>query len=245
MTIYTPIYTSIVAVYAKTGLSSSEVDLNDDNIMRAIIQDAEDELELETRRKFGDAQTVTEYFSIKRSDIVGNAQSSIQLNKYPVQSITALVVYDTQGNAITTYDTLSSAEVSAGTYISDDYRLELVNDPLSDTPVPSGRLVLLSDTFPEGDNHVKCTYTYGYASVPSAVRNVATCLAGIRCWIRFLGGQYNRLNSYGIPQQNVNKGDFYARGMQNIQNLTDEANRLLNIIGRRNRRIVASTGGTR
>ena len=75
--------------------------------------------------------------------------------------------------------------------------------------------------------------------------DLATCLAGIRAWLRFLGGEYNRLNSYGIPQQSVNKGDFYARGMQNIKLLTEEAERLYKRIGKRKITFFASSGGDR
>ena len=69
-------------------------------------------------------------------------------------------------------------------------------------------------------------------------------MAGVRAWVQFMGGQYNRFNSYSVPQQSVNKGDFFQRGKQMINELTQEANRLLDRIGRGTRRLAFGTGGS-
>jgi len=68
-------------------------------------------------------------------------------------------------------------------------------------------------------------------------------MAGIRAWIRFLGGQYNRVNDYSIPQQSINKGDFYMRGKQNIETMQNEIDRILERVGRRSR-VLFTTSGT-
>lgn len=243
--VYTPVYTSVTAVQSKTGLSNTEVDLTNDNIVQATIQDAEIELETLTGRKFVNGSAITEYLSTKDKDILGNYSTTIILNHYPVQSITEFKILDIDGDATSTFATLASASIAAGTYQTTDYWLQVQNDPLTNTVTPNGKIGLKTQTIPAGTNNVKIAYTYGYSTVPVAVRDLATCLAGIRCWVRFLGASYNRLNEYSIPQQSVNKGDFYKRGEQNIQMLTDEANRLLDRIGRKPRVLLFSTGDPR
>jgi hypothetical protein len=248
MTAYSCIYTSVTYVQAKTGLSNTEVDLTNDNIVRMTIEDAENEVNMLTGRKYITSTAVTEYFDGPKTDSVGytgDKAASITLNNYPILSITECKVLDADGDVNTTYDTLTTAEISAGTFYSADYRLHTMEDPLTGGMVCYGKLSLISDEFPTGIQNVKVAYTYGYASVPVPIRDLATCLAGIRCWIRFMGGCYNRLNSYSVPEQSVNKGDFYDRGMKNIQLLTDEAEKLLERIGRKARTLFYATGEDR
>ena len=136
-------------------------------------------------------------------------------------------------SVVEAYSTLTSVQIAAGTYYTDDYWLDTMEDPITGSVIPYGKITLITDEFPVGMNNIKVSYTYGYASVPVAVRDLATCLAGIRAWIRFMGGSYNYLNSYSIPQQSVSKGDFYDRGQKMIDQLTNESNRLLDRIGRK------------
>jgi hypothetical protein len=182
---------------------------------------------------------------MRDQDIIGNYQSSVVLRHRPVQSITEFKILDTSGTATSTFGTLTSVQIAAGTFSTTDYWLEVSNDSITNTVVPNGTIKLKTQTFPEGDNNVKVSYTYGYSSVPVLVKDLASCLAGIRVWIAFLGGQYNRLDSYSIPQQSVQKGDFYSRGRQNIEQLRAEAEGLLDRIGRRLRTTFFATGGAR
>lgn len=202
-------------------------------------------MELLTGRKFTSGNAVTEIQSVKREDVLGNKVSTILLSNFPVQSITEFKCIASDGTASSTFGTLTSAQIAAGTYYTADYWLDVMEEPLNRSVVPTGRITMITYTFSEGTNNAKISYTYGYTSVPTVIRDLATCLAGIRAWLRFLGGSYNRINSYSIPQQNVNKGDFYARGMQNIQMLRDEADRLLDRIGRKPRTLFFSSGGSR
>lgn len=241
---YSPIYTTVNYVQAKTGLSNTEVDLSSDNIVRMTIEDAENELEVLIGRKFTDANSYTEYININREDILGNKQTSFTLSNYPIQSITTLLELDISGNTTYTYVTLSAAQISAGTITTTDYWLE-TEESLNVAQACTGKVTLKVRSLNQGTQVIKAVYTYGYSTVPVEIRDLATCLAGIRCWVRFLGASYNRLNSYQIPQQVANKGDFYQRGQQNIQMLTDEANRLLDRIGRKPRTFFTSTGGSR
>jgi hypothetical protein len=235
-------YTNASLIYAKTGLSATEVNLSDSNILAVVQSDAESELEALTSRKFTDANSITEYIDGKDKDVIGNAQTAIQTNHFPIQSITEFLILDMDGNAMSTFGTLTAIQIAAGTVSTTDYWLGTQNDPLNDSVIPNGRIKLKTQTISKGTSNVKISYTYGYTTVPVPVRDLATCLAGVRMWIIFLGGQYNRLNSYSIPQQSVDKGDFYQRGKQSIDLLTDEANRLLDRIGRKPRTQFFATG---
>ncbi len=237
---YSPIYTTAALVQAKTGLST-EVSLSTDPNLQVIIEDAEQELEQLCARKFLNGSSMTEFITCRDVDVVGNYQTFIQLAHYPIQSISSFLLLDMDGNVTDTLANLTSVQIAAGTYDTADYWLDAKNDPLTNTSVPNGKVVLKVQNYPTGQNRVKIVYTYGYSAVPVAVRNLATCLAGMRLWITFLGGSYNYLNSYSIPEQAVNKGDFYQRGKQNIELLELEANRLLDRIGRHPRTMLSST----
>ena len=231
--VYACLYTSATEVYNKTGLTATEVNLT---TYDTILEDAEVELERITGRKFTTGNSITEYLDGPKKDILGitgNKATTINLSNYPIQSITEFKILDTNMSATSTYGTLTSVQIAAGTYYTTNYWLDVMEDPITGSTIPLGKITLISDTFPVGRNNIKVSYTYGYSTVPVAVRDLATCLAGIRTWIRFMGGSYNYLNSYSIPQQSVSKGDFYDRGQKMIDQLTNESNRLLDRIGRK------------
>ena len=240
MTNYSPIYTSAEEVYARTGLTNSEVDLI---AYDYIIRDAETEVELLTGKKYTTGNARVGYFSMPDKDITDTKPTTVWLSNFPIQSIVEFKTLDVNGAAISTYGTLTSVQIAAGTFETTDYWLEVKEDAVTGNIIPTGKITLKTASFSKGTNNVKVSYTYGYTSVPTAVKELACCLAGIRAWLRFLGCGYNRLNSYAIPQQSVDKGDFYIRGKQNIDLLTDEANRTLDRVGRKPRTLYFATGG--
>lgn len=235
-------YCTYQDVYTKTGLSATELS---STIVDFLIIDGEAEIDMLCGRAFTNANSATEFLSTKRADILDKETTSFSVSRWPIQSVTECKLLDIDGNAIATFDTLSSAEIVAGTYQSDDYWLDVINDPITNTTTPIGHFKLKTDSIAEGTNNVKVTYTYGYSAVPDVIRMLSQCMAGIRCWLTFMGGQYNRIDSYNIPQQAVNKGAFYDRCMKNVQILTEEANRLLDRIGRKPRRLFFASGNAR
>jgi len=245
MTSYSPVYTSVLAVQNKTGLTNSEVDLSADDMVQTIIQEAELELEMLTGRKFVNGTSCTELINVGGMDILDNKPVTIQLSNFPVQSITSMLELDIDGNTTCTFGTLTSVQISAGTYATTDYWLDTMESSINNAQVANGKIVLKTRSLSKQDQKIKVAYTYGYATVPVSVRNLATCLAGIRAWVTFMGGCYNRLDSYSIPSQNVSKGDFYERAQINIQFLQTEADRLLDRIGRKSRTLFFASGGVR
>jgi hypothetical protein len=244
--VYTLKYCFVTDCYTKSGLTSTQVDLTINDYQ--LIQEAELEIETLTGRKFTASNTFTEYLNGGKKDIVGytgNKATTCSIQYWPIQSITSFLILNTDGTTYETYDTVSAAEIIAGTYQSEDYWLDTIRDTTTGSIVPYGKVTLISDTFPTGTRNIKIAGTYGYTTVPAVVRNLATTMTAIRMWITFMGGQYNRLDSYAIPQQTVSKGNFYERGQKMITLLTEEANRLLDRIGRRPVRIGFASGEDR
>jgi hypothetical protein len=194
---------------------------------------------------WGNAQVKVEYLNSPKKDLFDNYANYCVLSEYPIQSIVEFKRLNSDGTVAKTYPTLTSVQIAAGTYDTTDYWLETMVEPLTNAVIPYGKITLKSDVFPTGTKNIKISYTYGWTAVPTQIKTLATCLAGIRAWIYFLGGNYNRLDSYNIPQQSVTKGNFYERGKQNIEQLREEADRLLDRIGRRQRVLFfGSSGGT-
>jgi len=244
--VYSPLYTSATSIYTKAGLTSSQVDLTSNDYQ--LIRDADEEVELITNRKFVSTTSITEYFDGKKLDIVGYSGSkttSFKTSFYPILSITSLELLDDDGTASVTYDGLTTVQISAGTFRTDDYVCETQIDPLTQSVILNGNIRFFSDEIPEGIQNIKITYTYGYSTLPPIINTLATTIGAIKMWITFLGGSYNRLDSYSIPQQSVNKGEFYGRGIRLIELYKKEIDDLLNRIGRRNRILVMSTGAIR
>jgi len=235
-------YCSATDVYARSGLSTTEIASATVDIM---ISDAEAELEAITGRKFTDANELTEFLSIKDKDLVGNYQSSFIVSHYPIQSVTECKILDADGDATTTFDTLSSAEILAGTYESDDYWLEVANDTITNTMKPTGRIILKTQTLPEGTNNLKVAYTYGYSSVPTIITDLASCMAGLRAWVYILGGNYDGANNYSLSEFSVNIGDLFTRGKQNMEFLKTRIDSLLDRIGIKQRTLFFATGSDR
>lgn len=239
---YTPVYTTPMAVYNKSGLTQTEIDLSakDD-----IIQDAEYELELITGRKFTSANSKTEILTAGKKDIFNNSPTNCLTASFPIQSITSLNILDSAGAVTKAMGGLTSVQIAAGTFSNSNYWLETMEDSISGTQIAHGVIRLKTDVFPAGYENIQIVYTYGYTSVPVPIRTLASCIAGIKAWVSFLGGQYNRLDSYSIPQQSVSKGDFYERGKKMIEMLNSEANILLDRIGRRERKLFFASSSSR
>ena len=235
-------YATTADVYTRTGLTTTEIDAT---TMTTLLIDAEAELEMMTGKKFTNANAYTEYLSIKDRDIIGNYQSSWFVSHWPIQSVTLCNVVDSDGTATSTFDTISTAEIAASTFESEDYWLEASRDSTTNLNVPNGKFVLKTQTLKEGTNNLKVSYTYGYSSVPRPIVELASSMAGIRAWVVYLGGQYESSNSYNLAEFSINKGDMYIRGKQNMEVLKMRIDSLLNQIGIKERTLFFATGSDR
>ena len=235
-------YATTSDVYNRSGLTSSLVSTA---VMDMLIVDAEAELESITQNIYTDATAITEYFTFKRMDLLDNSQSKLMLTHWPIQSITSFTLLDIDGTVVSTFDTLSTAEILAATYQNDDYWIETMNNPIDNTTIPWGQISLKTKTFETGVDRAKVSYTYGYASVPRMITTLSACLAGIRGWVYLLGGNYESASSYSLDALSVQKGELFTRGQQMVASLQSQADSILDRIGRQPRVTFYASGGDR
>jgi len=235
-------YCSSADVYYRTGLSTTEIA---SAIVDIMISDAEAELEAIAGRKFTNGNSITEYLSIKDKDLVGNYQSSFSVSHYPIQSITECKILDQDGDATSTFETLSTVDIATGTFHTNDYWLGIATDTITNLIKPTGRIILKTRTLPEGTNNLKIAYTYGYSTVPTIITDLASCMAGLRAWVYVLGGNYDGANSYNLSEFSVNTGDLYSRGKQNMEFLKTRIDDLFSRVGIKQRTLFFATGSDR
>lgn len=211
-------YSTKANVRIKCGLSTTEVADADLDIH---ITRADKEIDIVSGRLFTGSNAATEYYGPFPRDMFGNYNKRFSTNNYPIQTITSIKILSDTGSTIKTLATTD--------YVKDN---------------ATGRIVFLNDSIPEYERAVEVIYTYGYASVPTEVAELSECLAGIRAWTQYMGGQFNRLDSYSIPEMTMNKGDFYQRGQQMIEMLKEQAEVLWTRVGKRVNIAFASGSGS-
>jgi hypothetical protein len=211
---YIPRYTTVAEVRTRTGLTSTEVS---DSDLTQIIYFGESELDNLTGKRWDDANAYTEYFEPRTADVTETHLTSVILKYYPIQSITYCAFLNDDGSVEEALDTLSAAEITAGTYYSDDYWVN----------VAIGKLQFIDDEYPSSEERLKVSYTYGNSTIPSEIVRLAASISGMRAWTGFLGGNYNSLTNYSIPEQSVGKGDLYARGEGMMAGLKRDVDELL------------------
>ena len=202
-----------------TGFTENEVP---NSITTIHISDAEDEIEAQTGQRWDTTSSTTMIFQGPKKDIQDQQRETFLTKFFPITSITEFLELDEDGDTTETFDTLTSAEVLAGTYSSDDYYI-----------FPAiGKVVMVSQGL-DPDSRYKLTYTYGTSLVLTEVKLLCIYLTAMRDIVYFLGGQYNRCNSYQIPSATIDKGDIYARMKQQIEHFESEANKMYGIIGKK------------
>jgi len=215
----------------KTGLTSSEVSVNS---ISSLISIADAEIDSTTNQKFSSGNSQIEYANVyppKRADDL--SPNRILTKHYPIQSITEFLLVDSSGTTITTLSTLPSASVTAGNHITANYYCE----------PESGLIELTSLAFDYVPRKAKLTYTYGWSTVPTVIGELSACLAGIRAWIYFLGGNYSTVEKYSLPEQSYDKGVLFERGQKIIDELSKKSEELFNQLQKKQRSQFQITSG--
>ena len=218
-------------VYVLGGFSEVEVSAADISVLTDF---ADAEIDSLFNRSFDDETPFTEYISLylpKRADDI--EPNRIVTSYYPVQSISEFILLTSTSSTTTTLATLSSTMMKINQWQTADYFI----DPTI------GLIELNSRTLQYSPSKAKIRGTYGYTTVPVYVQELSAILTAIRAWVNFLGGNYDRLNKYKLPEQEYDKGDFYDRGMKAIDKLSDRANSLVSLIGDKYKSQFFSTSG--
>ena len=214
-----------------SGLTTTEI--SDDNVT-VLINFSDSEIDSLFNRSFKDSTTFTQYVSMylpKRADDI--CPNRILLDFYPIQSITEFVLVTSTSSVTSTLSTISTG-ITETNWQTTDYFI----DPRY------GLIELNTRTIQFSPSKAKISGTYGYTETPTYVQELSSVLTGIRAWINFLGGNYDRLNKYKLPEQEYEFGDFYDRGLKSIDRLSDRANRLVALIGDKYKsQFFASSGG--
>ncbi|HEU04633.1 hypothetical protein LCGC14_2520850 [marine sediment metagenome] len=218
-------------VYVLGGFSITEV--SQANI-ETLIAFTDAEIDSLFNRSFDDETAFTEYISLylpKRADDI--EPNRIVTSYYPIQSISEFILLTSTSSTTTTLATLSSTMMKINQWQTADYFI----DPTI------GLIELSSRTLQYSPSKAKIRGTYGYTTVPVYVQELSAILTAIRAWVNFLGGNYDRLNRYKLPEQEYDKGDFYDRGLKAIDKLSDRANSLVSLIGEKYKSQFFSTSG--
>lgn len=146
----------------------------------------------------------------KTETLDGNGATYMFLNRYPVKSITSLKI---NGTTVTKY------------YLYKD----------------TGKVVLKSDsevgyfdnTYPQS---VEITYTYGHdldfdlpANNPLAytIRNLTLKIASISAWIQQIGGTFDDVTSYQLPEFSASKGEPYTNIREAVNKMKEQVENML------------------
>lgn len=214
-----------------SGLTTSEI--SDDSVT-VLIGFSDAEIDSLFNRSFKNATAFTEYISMylpKRADDI--APNRFTTSHYPIQSITKFELVTSTSSVTATLATLSADMIEASNFQTTDYFI----DPTY------GLIELNTRTVQYSPSKAKISGTYGYTETPTYVQELSAVMTAIRGWVNFLGGNYDRLNRYKLPEQEYDKGDFYDRGLKAIDRLSDRANTLVGLIGSKYRSQLQVTSG--
>ncbi len=225
-------YSTSSQVYLFGGFSPKEVSEAD---ITTLIGFSDAEIDSLFNRSFDNLTPFTEYISLylpKRADDI--APNRFATSFYPIQAITEFLLVGATSSTNTTLATISSNLIEAKAWQTDDYFI----DP------QYGLIEMTSHTVQYSPSKAKISGLYGYSTVPTPVQELSADLTAIRAWVNFLGGNYDRLNRYKLPETEYDKGDFYDRGMKAIDKLSDRANDLVSLIGEKYKsQFMATSGG--
>lgn len=226
-------YGSIADVRSISGLSATST-ISDADIT-VFLNYAQAEIESTTDQKYTTTTTYTEYYSLyppKRAD--GLQPNRLTLKHYPILSIDTFNLIDSTGNPYAILDTLSAAEISAGTYQSADYYCD-----------PNTGLIELSTRYMDYvPRRVKVVYKSGYSSVPMIVTQLANQLATQMALTQFLGGSWEKANKFSVPEQSFDVGDVKDKALTTLNSTRVKIDNLYAMLGNKwKSQIAAVTGG--
>lgn len=74
----------------------------------------------------------------------------------------------------------------------------------------TGKIYFPSNSFRGGLKDLKIRYNYGLATVPRVVEELCASLAALRALTKMMGGSYDDVTSYSIPEFEASKGEPYT-----------------------------------
>lgn len=74
---------------------------------------------------------------------------------------------------------------------------------------------------------VTVTYTYGHTAIPSVIKQLTGIIAAMQALAEKMGGTFNSVNSYSLPEYSVNKGDQTGKLVTTFEHLKQKADWML------------------
>ena len=87
---------------------------------------------------------------------------------------------------------------------------------------PGGNLYFMNNAEPYGIQNVKVAYNVGRSSVPFNVRQLTAAIAGINCLVNMIGGSFDDVTAYTIPDMSISKGEPYTNMRAAIRELENK-----------------------
>jgi len=158
------------------------------------IEEAEAVINRICNTTFSETTVTTEYHD-------GNDMDTLILDHYPITTLTSLTI---QGTSITT------SKVYVYTGMAGAGKLRLHND---------AEATSFRSDYPQG---IVVAYKYGYSAVPTIIRRAAANLAARMLLTQQIGGTYDDLTSFSLPELSGTFGEPYTQMRETILKLTDE-----------------------
>lgn len=231
-------YGTTTKVRNYTGFTTANCAALTDLIITDLIVDSDREVEVLTGRKWA-STSFTETLDGTRADLFENQILSLMLSNFPIISIDSFIERDLSDSS-TAYTFHTPVAITNGLGFdttNNDYE---VDGNIGKITFVSGRSVA------EGPKRYTISYTYGYASVPTEIVEISSCLAAVRAIAFMTGGIYDGVKNYSVPEQNVGK-EQAERLRMTAEMLAKRAENLIDspTVGRRERTLVGFTKGTR
>lgn len=108
---------------------------------------------------------------------------------------------------------ITNADYVTAPTISQIYMNDIITDELNVRDIsvyPTGKIQFMDKSFEGGIRDLKIKYTYGASAVPFVIRDFCASLAALRCLIVLIGGSYDDVTNYSIPEFSASKGEPYT-----------------------------------
>ncbi len=182
-----------------------------DTVLVTYLPMAQEEVDKLTGNYWGSADTFIQYFDGYDS---GYPQTDrpygFQIDEIPEFEL------DFKGiNSITTVEFLDRTGDVSSTVDSDFIDFD-----------EDGRVILNSQSIPNGKKNVKITFISGYSSVPVLVQELCALVAGMMALVNISGGSYKDISTYSLGRKNFSRGQVYV----NIRESIDQMNNRIKVI---------------
>lgn len=97
----------------------------------------------------------------------------------------------------------------------------------------SGIVKFMDIEIPNGSNNVRVDYTYGQATTPGYITELAILIAAIKAYVNLSGGSYDDATSYTLGSKSVTIGEVYVNIREVIDQYKKRVKEILDMVGRR------------